>query len=84
MTSSSYCHKCGVICYSFHYNQPLTVTGHHDGYWHCAEHGPQPTFIVVDDPAYTELKTTNVVVPKKLDHTKLNRAQRRALARGKR
>ena len=40
MTANGECYKCGKLANHFHYNQPYQGAGH-DGFWHCAEHGPR-------------------------------------------
>jgi len=67
VTSSGLCHQCGKIAYKFHYNKPFSGNGH-DGFWHCAEHGPQE-----------EIKTTTELSRGKPMNSGMNRAERRAL-----
>ncbi len=67
MTSSGLCHQCGKIAHKFHYNTPFNGHGH-DGFWHCAEHGPQ----------FEEKGITETSRGKPLN-SGMNRAERRAL-----
>lgn len=36
---SGICHECADTAFHFHYTKPFDGNGH-EGYWHCALHGP--------------------------------------------
>lgn len=74
MSASGSCYICKQEAFKFHYTRPRKdIYDIHEGYWHCDKHGP----IVVTEtgPGIEQFE--------KDPHAGMNRAQRRALKRGK-
>lgn len=74
MTSSGTCHQCGKVADQFFYRTPRKdAFAPHDGYWHCAEHGPN---LKLDGEKIVEVPTGSKAIT-----DGMNRAERRLYAR---